>query len=221
MYKHTVGFPTQEQFNTLWDANIGAFWTHNAYRRDDHGFTTSDELRDDSYQQMMQEQYRSFCHLNWEDETLIGVLQVHRIVDSLHLSYIADLLEDGWEDTTGCVGIQMYINDSHGDKNWLTLIKTPVSGKEGAVDMTLKDACWSNGIERLFSNRVGSVQKQYQITNFDSPTFRDDIYLNFGLSSTDGSKIDWNIDDETTVIIKLVSGSSFGWPETHSSYKVL
>jgi|TARA_B110000977_G_scaffold168772_1_gene218214 hypothetical protein len=221
MYKHTVGFPTQEQFNTLWDANIGAFWTHNAYRRDDHGFTTSDELRDDSYQQMMQEQYRSFCHLNWEDETLIGVLQVHRIVDSLHLSYIADLLEDGWEDTTGCVGIQMYINDSHGDKNWLTLIKTPVSGKEGAVDMTLKDACWSNGIERLFSNRVGSVQKQYQITNFDSPTFRDDIYLNFGLSSTDGSKIDWNIDDNTTVIVKLISGSSFGWPETHSSYKVL
>jgi len=221
MYKHTVGFPTQEQFNTLWDANIGAFWTHNAYRRDDHGFTTSDELRDDSYQQMMQEQYRSFCHLNWEDETLIGVLQVHRIVDSLHLSYIADLLEDGWEDTTGCVGIQMYINDSHGDKNWLTLIKTPVSGKEGAVDMTLKDACWSNGIGRLFSNRVGSVQKQYQITNFDSPTFRDDIYLNFGLSSTDGSKIDWNIDDNTTVIVKLISGSSFGWPETHSSYKVL
>ena len=53
MYKHTVGFPTQEQFNTLWNANIGAFWTHNAYRRDDHGFTTSDELRDDKFKEFL------------------------------------------------------------------------------------------------------------------------------------------------------------------------
>ena len=105
MKRHTFDKqPTQQEFNILWDANIGAFYTYGAYE-DTTQFTNNEEMRDSYYISLIDS--TDFWHLVYEEvdgeESIIGMICVQRMTNYLRqieddkFSWLDDILGDDRE----------------------------------------------------------------------------------------------------------------------------
>ena len=225
MKRHTFDKqPTQQEFNTLWDANIGAFYTYEAYE-DTSQFTNNEEMRDSYYMSLLDS--TDLWHLVYEtvdgEESIIGMICVQRMtnysrqIEDDKFSWLDDILGDDreeWVSKTGFQSMNAYLDDSNGTKAWCgtDLHMEDTGGLEGINAL---------GFDRIFSTAKGTVQKQFAhlARTAGARSFQGDHVLDLGLdSSNDNAITTYNHDDQTTSIIKLTNG--IGWPSTHALYKI-
>ena len=229
-YKQTNTLrPTEDQFKELFDSQANTFWKYNAHsvQPPNEIYDSVEEYRDILCKDILID--TRFFQMFWEDDYLIGFRQISDAniskdlpnpakVDSFPITKILGV-EELARDKTGRMGFSVgRASKSHTQREWMAMeFCSPLhDNKDGE---SFYEAMINNNFEQIYGMIHGSVQKKLCFSDiFDKGLFEQDIYLNYSVDKTTGKQTGLDLNDDDSVMFRLIGGHHLGWPSFHALY---
>ena len=229
-YKQTNTLrPTEDQFKELFDSQANTFWKYNAHSAipANETYDSVEDMRDKMCAMILEE--TRFFQMFWEDDYLIGFRQISDAIISKDMHNpakyksfpISKILGSDWseKDKTGRMGFSVgRASNSHAQREWMTMdFCSPLhDNKDGE---SFHEAMINNNFEQIYGMIHGSVQKKLCFSDiFDKGLFEQDIYLSCSLDKTTGRETGFDLNNEDSVMFRLIGGHHLGWPSFHALY---